>query len=305
MPNDDQLHKDTAVLVFAYKRTGHLSQLLSHLLNEDIDHLYVFIDGPKSDRESSAVNQVHALCREICGASARIVKRDRNWGLGPSIMDGVSAVLKKHEAVVVFEDDLCCSAGVMRYFRQALEKYKNEEAVMSVTGWINPRAVPSAVSDRPYFDGRAECWSWGCWRRSWEGMDQSAQSIHDACITRGIDPNAYGADLVRQADFEASRKTWAARWSLLHILRGCFCLRPHYPLVENRGFDDLATNTSGHSTWGKPLELYPYIDYVEWPEVAVEPECSLIWKAIHPEKKIPAKHGLLSRVLHKAKRIFS
>ena len=111
------------------------------------------------------------MLRAINWCEVVLCERESNLGLGRSILTGVTEVLGKYETVIIFEDDLICVPGTYEYLCAALDQYKDDDRVMSVTGWTHPLVTPSDVIDLPYFDGRAECWVWGTWARAWHGME--------------------------------------------------------------------------------------------------------------------------------------
>jgi hypothetical protein len=212
---------------------------------------------------------LHAI--EWCDVT--IVERQTNLGLGRSIRSGVAEVLSRHDSVIVVEDDLICVDGLYAYLSAALERYRDDARVMSVTGWTHPRITPDDVVDQPFFDGRAECWIWGTWRRAWRGMDDDALTLIRRCEQRGIDPYTYGADLVEMAKVEHAQNIWAVRFLYWHIVNGGLCLRPPHSLVEHIGCDVDATNASDTSAWANPpLRACPPVP-AAWPEPVEHPEC--------------------------------
>ncbi len=119
---------------------------------------------------------------------------------------------------IIFEDDLICVSGTYDYLCAALEHYRDDHRVMSVTGWTHPLVTPTGVTDQPYFDGRAECWVWGTWARAWEGMlDHDALSLMVMCEKNGIDIFRYGTDLTKMAKVELKQNIWAVRFLYWHI----------------------------------------------------------------------------------------
>jgi hypothetical protein len=210
----------------------------------------------------------------------RLVERSENLGLGKSILAGVTEVLSQYEAVIVFEDDLICVPGTYEYLAAALQHYKDDSRVMSVTGWTHPRVTPSGIEELPYFDGRAECLAWGTWRRAWHGMDRSAMSLVRACRIRGIDVHRYGSDLLDMARSEIRQNIWAVRWLYLHILKRGLCLRPPWSMVEHIGNDERATNAAqwNEGPWASPpLQSCPKTP-LSWPEPRENKECPRLWR---------------------------
>lgn len=267
------------VALFAYDRPGHLGRALDALRADGVPLIYAFIDGPAEPSREENVAAVRARLRAVDWCRLELRERRQNLGLGRSIRTGVAEVLERHDALLVVEDDLVCVPGTYRYLTAALERYREREEVMSVTAWTHPRVTPGDVGDRPYFDGRAECWLWGTWRRGWAGMERDAESLMAACVARGIEPWRYGNDLPAMAETERARNIWAVRFLYLHILRGGLCLRPPWSMVEHVGFDAAATNAAGEDRWANPpLGPAPPIPD-PWPEPAEHPRCAALWRA--------------------------
>jgi hypothetical protein len=265
------------VVLFAYDRTETLARTLGGLRAAGVRRLLAFSDGPRGPEQVPGVDRVRRLLRAIDWADVTLVERPGNLGLGLSIRTGVTEVLAREETVIVFEDDLVCAPAAYSFMCAALERYRDVPQVLSVTAWTHPRVTPRGVRG-PYLDGRAECWTWGTWRRAWQGMERSAlEHLHDA-EARGTDPRRYGGDLVRMAHQEAERNLWAVRWSYLHIARGGLCVRPPHGLVDHVGHGPGATNAGGDARWSLPALGPPPAAPVEWPQPVEHPDCPRLWR---------------------------
>jgi hypothetical protein len=214
------------VVLFAYARPDRLAQTLATLQKNNIPLLYAYSDGPANAAVDDRVSQVRQILRAIDWCDTVIVERENNLGLGRSILTGASEVFARHDAAIVFEDDLPCVPGTYDYLAAALRHYANMPEVMSVTGWTLPQIRPANVLNEPYFDGRAESWTWGTWARVWRGMDKTALQLRTQCEQRGIDVFRYGTDLHQMAEYELAGNLWAVRFLYLHLLHGGLCLRP-------------------------------------------------------------------------------
>jgi hypothetical protein len=278
------------VALFAYARSEHLLNTLAGLRANKSPVIYAFSDGPHTPDREPDVAAVRKILREVDWCEIILYERDENWGLGRSILAGVSEVLSKHEAVIVVEDDLVCVPGTYQYLSAALNYYQDFPIVMSITGWTHPLVTPHNVLDQPYFDGRAECWVWGTWARAWQGMDRDAKTLMQACKARGIDIYGYGADLLMMAEVELQKNIWAVRFLYHHILHGGLCLRPPYSLVEHIGFDMLATHSNDDNIWGSPPpKACPPLPDV-WPAPVEHPECAALWQKVYGSK--PSRSSL-------------
>jgi hypothetical protein len=280
------------VVLFAYNRPEHLRRTLTCLRENAVPQLWIFSDGPRTPQAAPAVEAVRAILRAVDWCDVQLVERPHNLGLGTSILTGVSQVLAQHEAALVFEDDLVCVPGTYQFLSAALRHYRATEKVMSVTGWTHASVTPPVTLGPVYFDGRAECWTWGTWSRAWKGMTDNAKSLVARCRANAIDPARYGSDLLEMAELEQQRNIWAVRWLLWHILQGGLCLRPAHSLVEHIGFDSQATNAKDGTQWSSPT-LQPCPPLPEaWPEPVEHPDCARLWQAAAGRPASPVRQAL-------------
>jgi hypothetical protein len=271
------------VVLFAYARTSHLARVLACLRENRVPVIEVYADGAKSAADAARVAEVRSMLRAIDWCEVRMVERPGNLGLGRNILAGVSDVVTRHEAYIVWEDDLVGVPGTYAWISAALRHYARVPRVMSVTAWTHPRITPADVDNQPYFDGRAECWVWGAWARSWQGMNaENAAAKLAAAAPRGVGPDAYGGDLPRMAEREERQNIWAVRWIYHHLQHGGLCVRPPWSMVEHIGLDASATNAQHVTEWtNPPLSAAPPLP-PHWPEPREHPQCRPLWRAANP-----------------------
>ncbi len=267
------------VILFTYNRPDLLKQVLKSLEVENIPKLYIYSDAPAYSKDLLAVNEVRQMIKAIDWCETAITERKNNLGLGTSVKTGVSEVLEKFDAAIIFEDDLICVPGTYNYMTTAISYYANNSKIMSVTGWTHPSITPSNIGETPYFDGKSECWVWGTWARAWKGMDIPAIDIMNQCATEGINIEKYGTDMPKMATEAKTRNLWAIGWWYMHLLKGGLCLRPPFSLVEHLGWDGRGTTTTPQMTqWlNPPLKNCPPIPQ-NWPEPVEHPDCARLWR---------------------------
>ena len=266
------------IVLFAYARPDHLMQTLECLKKNNPPLIYAFSDGPRNTNSKDAVMRVRNILNEIDWCETILTERETNLGLGQSILTGVAEVLSRHEMAIIFEDDLVCVPETYEYLCAALKNYANNPEVMSVTGWTHSQVKPRDIDQQPYFDGRAECWVWGTWSRSWGDMTTTALDLMKQCREKRIDEYRYGADLPAMAEVELAQNIWAIRWLYKHILNQGLCLRPPWSLVNHIGFDIDGTNVKDANWMGQSLESPAPAIPEHWPDVFENPACPVIWK---------------------------
>ena len=267
------------VVLFAYARPAHLRQVLACLRENGVPLILAYADGAKDSRALAAVRETRALLHGVDWCKIEINERAENFGLGRNILAGVGEVAARHEAFIVWEDDLVCVPGTYAWVCAALRHYAADQRVMSVTAWTHPRVTPSGIGNAPYLDARAECWIWGTWRRAWQGMEQeTAVEKMRAAAKRGTTVDAYGGDLPSMAREEQRKNIWAVRWLYHHLQHGGLCVRPPWSMVEHIGFDAEATNAGGAGAWANPARRSAPPVPTAWPVAQEHPFCRELWQ---------------------------
>ncbi|HAF96482.1 MAG: hypothetical protein A2X34_09395 [Elusimicrobia bacterium GWC2_51_8] len=264
------------VVLFAYSRPAHLSRALNALKANQVPLIYAFSDGPRKPDNAGAVAEVRRLLHAVDWCRVVVCERNTNLGLGRSILAGVTEILKKHSAAIIIEDDIVCVPGSYNYLCAALEHYKDDSRVMSVSAWNHSLITPADIKEQPYFDGRPGCWGWGTWDRAWEGMQTDAKTLMQNCLEQGIDVYKYGTDLVEMAKVELKWNIWAVRFAYLHILKKGLSLRPPWGMAEQIGFGTEGSNTLSSGRW-VPQAAKPCPPLTgRWPEPLEHPDCALL-----------------------------
>ena len=232
------------IALFVYNRPTHTREtaeaLRANHLAVDSD-LFIYSDAPKNESASESVQEVREYVKTIAGfKSVTIVERENNWGVDPSIIDGVSELCERFGRVIVLEDDLVTSPWFLTYMNRGLDNYRDEARVMQISGFMFPIEGfdPAAACFLTY----STCWGWGTWQRAWTQLDREAKGHAQLSTDKrkrwAFDVNgAY--DYFDLLDRYVQRKTdaWDIRWYLTVFQRDGVALFPHKSLVNNIGFD--------------------------------------------------------------------
>lgn len=237
------------VALFVYNRPDHTRRTVEALLANTVASqtpLHVFSDAPKMEAASQAVAEVRTYIRSIAGfKSVTIIERETNFGLAPSIIDGVTRLCEEYERVIVVEDDLLVAPGFLAFMNAALEKYALEERVMQVSGYMFPARL--GVGHRGLFLNFPTSWGWATWKRAWDKFDFTAQGYSvlksDPEMIKAFNLNGhYDYFSMLQKYLSGRAQSWAIRWHLTVFMHKGLVLFPSETLVENIGFDGSGVN---------------------------------------------------------------
>ncbi len=251
------------IALFVYNRPWHTRQTVAALLaNAEASEtmLYVFSDAPRSAGARPAVSEVRSFLRGITGfKSITLIERDRNLGLARSIIDGVTRVCEEHGQVIVLEDDLVTSPYFLRFMNEGLEKYRYDERVVSVHGYVYPveRDLPET-----FFLRGADCWGWATWKRGWDMFEPDGQKLLDELkrskLMRRFDfDGSYPYARMLQHQIAGKNDSWAILWYASAFLKGKLTLYPGRSLVHNTGADGSGTHCSTTSDFSGELAQSP------------------------------------------------
>jgi hypothetical protein len=215
--------------------------------------LLVIADGPRPERPEDA---------EKCAAARAVIERvdwecdvsknyaDTNMGCGHRPATGLRWVFEQVEEAIILEDDCIPHPMFFRFCEDLLEKYRDDERVMHISG----ANFLSGQKKTPYsysFSRYSLSWGWASWRRAFKHYDPTLKlwpSLRDTSwlLDRLGDPRAVehwkkvfdlshsGIEKVNTWDFQWVFACWAQRG--LSILSNT-------NLVTNVGFREDSTHT--------------------------------------------------------------
>lgn len=256
------------IALFTYNRADKTQRAVESLLqNKEAKYsdLFVFADGPKTPEKKAGVEENRKYIHTISGFnSVHIIEREKNWGLANSLIAGITEVINKYGKVIVVEDDLILSPYFLQFMNDGLEKYKDDDRVSSISGFIPPveEKMPNTFFLR-YF----ECWGWATWDRAWKLLNTDTKYLLRKVRMKTYDFNldgSCGLYGILYCQKVGSVNSWYIRLYASFYLANKLTLFPGKTLVTNEGLDGSGThcvksdNSSTSIYYDKPIE----IDYI-------------------------------------------
>ena len=121
---------NSPIAVFLYNRPDKSYSCLKSLSQNpgfNDSPLYIFIDGPKTNDDKLKIDKIKKLISSYNFKNlVEVNSKQINVGLSKSIFFGVNHILKKHETVIVLEDDLTFNKNFINHINICLEKYRTK-----------------------------------------------------------------------------------------------------------------------------------------------------------------------------------
>ena len=239
------------IALFIYNRPEHTARTLSSLSANSLaakSDLVIYADGPKTAEHERSVHAARAVARNASGfKSIRMVERDRNLGLAGSIIEGVTELCETRGRAVVIEDDLVLSPNFLAFMNAGLDRYKDDERVMQVSGYMFPDVCDG---NDVRFLPLTTTWGWGVWQRAWRHLDRDLSGLErlkaDMQLRNRFDLNgAYQYFSMAQRQKLGQVDSWGIAWYLSVFIRGGLVLYPSRSLVMNIGIDGSGVHGRG------------------------------------------------------------
>lgn len=274
----------TGIAVFVYNRVQHAQQVLEGLRVNKYEQLYIFSDGPKSDVDKKAVENVRDMVSKVNLPNCEVIFQEKNMGLDNSIRFGINYVLKRHERIIVLEDDCVPMPSFMNYMNSAFDFYEHSPLVMSINACSPPFRVPRSIRHDAYFVGRVSSWGWGTWRDRWKYYDDDKllykRILADPSLRSKID--AVGLDLVNmlKVNYEGKDDNWDIFWATTVIQHDGVCLTPVKSHIKLIGLDGSGIHSGATNFYESYVLCCDNMDNFIFPEsIEVVPEIAqrMIW----------------------------
>ena len=248
------------IALFTYNRPWHTQQTVEALQKNKLaseSELFIYSDDAKNDDARVSVDEVRKYIDNITGfKKITVIKRDKNWGLANSIIDGVTKIVNEYGRIIVLEDDLVTSPYFLKYMNTALDFYKNEKSVISIHGYIYPiENLPNS-----FFIKGADCWGWATWKNKWDMFEPDGQKLLNELKYRNLEKeadfnNSYGFTRMLKQQIKGKNNSWAVRWYMSAFLRDMLTLYPGKSYVQNIGNDDSGTHCSASDIFRVELSM--------------------------------------------------
>ena len=234
------------IALFTYNRADHTRKAVESLLlnaeAKDSD-LFIFSDGPKNEKTVRGVADNREYIHTVTGfKTVTIVEREKNWGLANSLIAGITDVINKYGRVIVVEDDLILSPYFLKFMNDGLEKYKDDDRVGTITGFVPPleEKLPET-----FFLTYFQCWGWATWKRAWDLLETDARPLLKGLRFKrkkfdvGGGVCNYGNLYCQKVGLVDS---WYLRYYASLFLKGKLSLYPGRSVAANDGLDGSGTH---------------------------------------------------------------
>lgn len=245
-----ELNLTPAVLFIVFNRPAPTAQVFSAIRNARPSRLYIAADGPRKDcrEDADACRRVREIVSEVdWPCDVKFVFNSDNLGCTRAVVAAISWFFDHEQEGIILEDDCLPHSSFFSYCRELLERYRNNEKVMAISG---DNSIASQISP-PFsyaFTNFALVWGWASWARAWKHFDfslpcraQRSKVIRHVCQTNeNFEIINKTLEKIRFGEID----TWDYIWNFNIWDQQGLCLIPKENLVSNIGFGEGASHTT-------------------------------------------------------------
>jgi hypothetical protein len=243
----------TPVALIIFNRPDFTERVFAEIARTRPPKLLVIADGPRPEQAGEA---------EKCAATRAIIDRvnwecevlknysDENLGVGRRPASGLRWVFEQVEEAIILEDDCLPHPTFFRYCEELLEKYRDDERVMHISGdnwYFGEKQKPFSY----FFSCYCYSCGWASWRRAFQYYDPEIKLwpvLRNTSWLLDILGDARAVEFWK-SKFELHYTTgikntgWDWPWLFACWAHRGVSILPSTNLVSNIGFREDATHT--------------------------------------------------------------
>ena len=249
----------TPILLITFNRPDHTRRVLTEILKQEPQSLYVCQDGARegNDNDKIKCQEVRDVINELTSAYAMAhpdfslftLYSSLNLGCGPGPVAGITWFFENVEQGIIFEDDCLPHPDFFGYCGELLDRYKDDERIGFIGGcnYVKTNSESSYV----FSGGHHQTWGWATWRRTWKHFDYALSAITKADFEKMLDEycmswrqKEYWWNIFEKVRLDQMNNScWDYQFYFSCWKHHQLAVAPSVNLVSNTGFGADATHT--------------------------------------------------------------
>lgn len=252
---------ETPIAFMIFNRPEYTKAVFAEIQKAQPKKLFIVADGPRTPSEEAVCKETRAIVENIdwpCEIHRNYA--EKNLGLKERFRSGLNWFFENVEQGIILEDDCLPHPSFFRFTSEMLERYKNEEQIMMITG---DNFVPDIEIKGGYaFSKFFSIWGWATWRRAWRkydvemkewGRPQGKKFLYKLFPTTQRYMRTHMIKIFNES-YTGSLKTWDVQWLYACLVSGGLCIIPRVNLISNIGI--IGTHSEGGNQNLPTFDIY-------------------------------------------------
>ncbi|MBU6231446.1 MAG: glycosyltransferase family 2 protein [Patescibacteria group bacterium] len=234
------------ILFIIYRRPETTRKVFEAIRMARPSKLFVSQDAMRPDKPGQA--EAHAKARSIAmdvdwPCEVKTLFFDEWQGIIQGFKKSLDWFFENVEEGIMLEDDEIPDQSYFRFAAEMLERYRDDERVMSINGSNALQYFDKPYREHSYYFLSVPCvWGMATWRRAWKHYDPYIMDwpkVRDSKLLYEILPSARAAFYFSQKFqeyYERKTNSWDGQWIFASIANRGLSIYPSTNLVSNIGF---------------------------------------------------------------------
>lgn len=242
----------TPILLVVFNRPDTTRPVFETIRKLKPKYLFIAADGPRKNREGDAekCRQVKEIFSDIdWPCEVKTLFHEQNLGCKKAESSAFDWFFEHVEMGIILEDDCLPDQTFFRYCTELLEKYKDNEQVMHISGNNFQKGNSRFICDESYyFSTIPNSWGWATWRRAWAKYDVNIKKWPEFKASGKLKNafNSHGGyeywSKVWDQYYRSEIDSWDGQWVLACAENNGLCITPKINLVTNIGWGEDSTH---------------------------------------------------------------
>ena len=183
------------VALFTGNRPDHMALAIEALADNPLARaspLYVFSDAVRTASDRPLVERARSLvgqeARRERFAAITFMGAQRTRGRFRLLVEGVSAVIRRHGRIIVLEDSPVGRPDLLTYMNACLDYYAADATIGSITGHAPLTTLPLGIAGDVAVESCHRAHGWATWEDRWRAVDWPEPADDVASAPAGIGP---------------------------------------------------------------------------------------------------------------------
>ena len=247
----------TPVLFIVFNRPQETKQVFEAIRQRAPAYLYIAADGPRDNKagEKELCEQVRQIVAAVdWPCEVKTFLREQNAGCRRAVSEAITWFFSHVEQGIILEDDCLPDASFFTYCQVLLEKYKDDESIISIGG---TNLGYRFEGNHSYAFARfMNMWGWATWKRAAKMVDYNMQHwkklpFKNLFLQKKLQRDIFKLDYnwikfwknYFNLTASGAMDTWDYQWIFTQLLYKKLSVFPAQNLIKNIGFSKGATHT--------------------------------------------------------------
>lgn len=258
----------TPILLVIFNRPEYTKLVFEEIRKQRPTTLFIAADGPRTPSEEAVCRETRAIVGNIdWPCDVKTLFRETNFGFAQAEKLAFDWFFENVEEGIILEDDQLPHPSFFRFMAEMLEKYRDNEKVMMITG---DNFLQEFQTENSYFFSKYyPIWGWATWRRAWRKYDFDMKGwgdLENKKRLKTLYPEKYMLRHMTKMfdDVYINKNTWDTQWVYACIISNSLCIVPSKNLISNIGIygthqGGFNQNLPVFNLYEKPLNHPPQI----------------------------------------------